>query len=415
MRPSTRRSPRSVAPTTAASHTGRPSARLRPASPSRSVSIVVPCLNEESVIGEFVDWCKEGLNACGREGQILIVDSSDDRSPEIAREHGAEVLRVPRRGLGRAYIDALPAITGDNVVLGDCDLTYDFRELGPFLDRLDEGYDFVMGNRFSGRIEPGAMPALHRYFGTPLTTWLLNRIYGSRYSDIHCGMRAVRREALVGMRLESQSWEYASEMVLKAARQRLAVAEVPVKFYKDRAGRVSHHKRSGWLSPWVAGWINLRVMFLYAPDFFLWRPGWVLLLLGLLMTVGLSRGPVTLGGVGFDLHTMLLGLTFTTLGYSAVQFATLARTFYDFNPDRTRRLARVFTYDRGVCTAAALAAAGVGLNGVLLADWVRHGLRLREISHPGLFGLMLIVLGFQTFVFTLSFHMILNRRVGETG
>jgi hypothetical protein len=405
--------PRIARHTTSSGEAARPSARLRPAPPARSVSLVVPCLNEEAVIGEFVDWCKQGLDACGREGQILIVDSSTDRSAEVARAHGAEVLHVPRRGLGRAYIDALPEIKGENVVLGDCDLTYDFRELGPFLDRLDEGYEFVMGSRFAGRIEPGAMPALHRYFGTPLTTWLLNRMYGARYSDIHCGMRAVRREALLKMGLESQSWEYASEMVLKAARLGLKTAEVPVRFYKDRDGRVSHHKRNGWLSPWLAGWINLKVMFLYAPDFFTRRPGRLMLLLGLVLTTTLSRGPVTVAGVGLDLHTMLLGLTLTTLGYSALQFAAVARAFYNFDPASNRQLARRFTYERGVTLSAALFVAGVGLNGVLLADWLRRGLRLAQISHPGLFGLMLIILGFQTFLFTLTFHMIQNRRGGD--
>ena len=148
-----------------------------------------------------------------------------------------------------------------------------------------------MGNRFSGRIEPGAMPPLHRYFGTPLTTWILNRIYGSHYSDIHCGMRALTRDAFQGMALESQSWEYASEMVLKAARKGLKTAEVPVTFYKDRAGRVSHHKRNGWLSPWIAGWINLRVMLLYAPDFFLRVPGFMLFVLGLILTLLPAHGP----------------------------------------------------------------------------------------------------------------------------
>ena len=155
-----------------------------------------------------------------------------------------------------------------------------------------------MGNRFAGSIEPGAMPKLHRYFGTPVTTWILNLIYGSKYSDIHCGMRALTREALARIRLESQSWEYASEMVLKAALLKLRVAEVPVKFYKDRDGRVSHHKRAGWLSPWVAGWINLKAMFLYAPDCFVRRPGWVLLTLGLALTSEPVRGALQAGRRG---------------------------------------------------------------------------------------------------------------------
>lgn len=381
-----------------------------PGPATRTVTIVVPCLNEELVVGEFIDWCREGLGAAGRTGQILIVDSSTDRSPEIVQQRGGEVLIVPKLGLGRAYIDALPFIRGDYVIMGDCDLTYDFREIGPFCEKLDQGCEFVMGSRFAGTIEPGSMPKLHRYFGTPLTTWILNRIYGSNYSDIHCGMRAITRGALLRMGLESQSWEYASEMVLKAARQGLVVGEVPVRFYKDREGRVSHHKRLGWLSPWIAGWINLKVMFLYAPDFFLWKPGWVLFLMGMAVTSAMSLGPLRIFGVGFDLHSMLLGLTFATLGYSALQFATIARAFYNFDPICNRRFARQFTYDRGMIASAFLVGSGVVLNASLTADWLRHGLALKEISHTALFGLLLILLGFQTFVFTLSFHMIWNRR-----
>ncbi|HTG43892.1 MAG TPA: glycosyltransferase family 2 protein, partial [Verrucomicrobiae bacterium] len=224
------------------------------------VSIVVPSLNEEITVGEFVDWCKEGLERAGVAGQILIVDSSTDRTPEIVLAHGGEVLRTPKRGLGRAYIDAASYIKGKWIIMGDADLTYDFRELSPFVEAFRKGAEFVMGSRFRGSIEQGAMPGLHRYFGTPLTTWILNRIYGSRYSDIHCGMRGLTRSALERIDLKSQSWEYASEMVLKAARLRLVTAEVPVKFYKDREGRMSHHRRMGWLSPWIAGWLNLKVM-----------------------------------------------------------------------------------------------------------------------------------------------------------
>lgn len=221
------------------------------------------------------------------------------------------------------------------------------------------------------------------------------------------------REALEKIGLESQSWEYASEMVLKAARLGLKVGEVPVHFYKDREGRVSHHKRMGWLSPWIAGWINLKVMFLYAPDYFLWNPGWLLFVVGMLLTTMLSRGPLHVLGVGLDLHTMLLGLTMTTLGYSAIQFATIARAFYNFRPRWTAVLARHFTYDRGMIASSALVAAGVALNGVFMVDWLRHGFALTAFSHGGLFGLLLIILGFQTFVFTLSFQMIWNRRKGE--
>ena len=380
---------------------GAPQPATRP-----KLTIVVPCLNEEGVIGEFVDWCHEGLRAAGVTGQVLIVDSSTDRSPEIAAARGAEVLRVPKRGLGRAYIDALPHVRGQYVLMGDCDLTYDFRELRPFLDKLDEGHDFVMGSRFKGHIEPGAMPPLHQYFGNPLTTGILNRMYGTRFSDAHCGMRALTRTALERLQLTSQSWEYASEMVLKAARLRLRTAEVPVRFYKDRAGRVSHHKRSGWLSPWWAGWINLKVMFLHAADFFLLKPGAMLFLLGLLLAASLVGGPYTVCGVGLNLHSMLLGVTLATLGCGAVQMGVLARAWYDFDPGWRRRWANTWTYDRGALAAGVVAALGLVLCGTVLWRWVREGLLLHEISYPGVFGLLLLILGFQTFTFTLLLQMI---------
>src|SRR5947199_7719892 len=180
------------------------------------VSIVVPALNEEITVGEFVDWCKEGLDKAGVVGQILIVDSSTDRTAEIVLAHGGEVLRTPKRGLGRAYIDAANYIRGQWIVMGDADLTYDFRELQPFVEAFRNGAEFVMGSRFRGSIEEGAMPGLHRYFGTPLTTWILNRIYGGRYSDIHCGMRGLNRSAFDRIDLRSQYWEYYSDMVLNA-------------------------------------------------------------------------------------------------------------------------------------------------------------------------------------------------------
>jgi Glycosyl transferase family 2 len=384
---------------------------LRPAAPIPGyVSIVTPCLNEELVVGEFVDWCHEGLERAGVEGEIVIVDSSTDRSAEIAEAHGARVIRTPRRGLGRAYIDAIPQLRGQWIIMGDCDLTYDFREIRPFVDQLAEGYEFVMGSRFRGEIEPGAMPKLHRFFGTPLTTWILNRMYGSRFSDIHCGMRAMTAEALRRIDLQSQSWEYASEMVVKAAKLRLHTTEVPVRFFKDREGRESHHKRAGWWSPWAAGWRNLTVMFLYAPDFFLVWPGLVMLALGLVLSLGLAAGPVEIGDVGLDLHWMLLGLALTLVGYSALQLGLLARVHYDFEPPFTDRALRLLTIDRGSLIAGVLVLAGLVLDGILLEDWISHGFRLTDLSYFGALGLLLIVLGFQTFTFTLLLQMV-GRRV----
>ena len=374
------------------------------------VSIVVPCRNEELTIGEFVDWCWQGLEAAGAEGEVIIVDNSTDRSPEIARDHGARVIHEPERGLGRAYVAALPHIRGDYVVMGDCDLTYDFRRLEPFLTALQEGAEFVMGTRLRGEIEPGAMPKLHRYFGTPVTTWILNRLYRQRFSDIHCGMRAMTVEALRRIDLQSPGWEYASEMVLKAAKLRLRTTEVPVRFLKDREGRESHHKRAGWRSPWKAGWDNLKVMFLYAPEALLLLPGLLLLVPGLALCIALIGGPIDVGEFELSLNWSLLGMTATTVGYTLVWLAALARVHHDLDPAYTDKVLRRVSFDRGAMLAFALGAAGVALNGVLVATWVSQGFALKEIYHPVIFGLLLIVLGFQTFAFTLLLQIVAPKR-----
>jgi glycosyltransferase involved in cell wall biosynthesis len=369
------------------------------------LSVVVPALNEAVTVGEFVDWCHEGLARAGVSGQILIVDSSTDDTPRIVLAHGGEVLRLPRRGLGRAYIDAIPFIRGKWIVMGDADLTYDFRELAPFVAEFRQGAEFVMGSRFSGAIEAGAMPSLHRYFGTPLTTWMLNRIYGSRYTDIHCGMRGLTREALIKIDLRSQSWEYASEMVLKAARLGLRTAEIPVKFYKDREGRVSHHRRMGWLSPWIAGWLNLKVMLVYSPDTFLLMPGSVLFAFGLLLSFSLGFGPLSIAGIGFNLYWMLLGVTCATLGYSCVQIGVIARIMHGLRFGVAIAVQRVLTYNRGMAVAGVCAALGLLLVGTLVWNYIEKGLKLQQLSYPAILGLLLIILGFQTFGFTLLLEM----------
>jgi glycosyltransferase involved in cell wall biosynthesis len=231
--------------------------------PDPEVTILVPALDEELTIGQFIDWCHQGISGAGTSVEIVIVDSSSDRTAEIALAKGARVLKTPQRGLGRAYVDAIPHVRGRFVIMGDADCTYDFRVIKPYIDAYRAGAEFVIGSRFKGTIAPGAMPGLHRYFGTPLTTLILNLMVGSRFSDIHCGMRGLTRDALTRMDLRSQGWEYASEMVLKSVQMDLVTVEVPINFLKGPNGRLSHMKRRGWREPWRAGWMNLRAMLTY--------------------------------------------------------------------------------------------------------------------------------------------------------
>jgi glycosyltransferase involved in cell wall biosynthesis len=372
------------------------------------LSIVIPALDEEVTVGDFVAWCHEGLQTAGVVGEILIVDSSADRTSEIALERGARVLRTPRRGLGRAYIDALPYVRGEYILMGDADCTYDFRRLAPFVEKLREGYEFVMGSRWAGSIEPGSMPWLHRYLGTPVTTWILNFLYGSHFSDIHCGMRAIRRDAFERMDLTSQSWEYASEMVLKSVRMNLRTTEVPVRFLKDREGRESHHKRAGWTAPWKAAWINLRAMFVYGADFFVLKPGLLLLALGLLLTIPLSFGPVTVGAVTFSLYWMLAGMTMTVVGLQSFYLGCIAQVLYDYTGAARRRWIPLFPYTRTVALSAGAFLLGVAATVPLVVDYVSSGLELPgepgTVHHLAVTGLLAMIVGFTTFAFTLVLH-----------
>jgi len=372
------------------------------------LSIVIPALDEELTVGDFVDWCMQGLEAAGVVGEVLIVDSSHDRTAEVALAHGARVLKAPRRGLGRAYIDALPYARGRYILMGDADCTYDFRQLAPFVEKLREGYEYVMGSRWRGSIENGSMPFLHRYLGTPVTTWILNVLYGSSFSDIHCGMRAITRDALARMDLRSQSWEYASEMILKSVHMELRTAEVPVTFLRDREGRESHHKRSGWFSPWAAAWINLRAMLTYGSDFFLLKPGAVLVVLGLLVTIPSTFGDVDLGPVTLSLNWHFLGVATFVVGLQAFLLGCIAQVLFDYTGKHRRRWLGLFPYTRTLLISFGVFVTGIASMVPLLLTYISNDLALDEAdtlqNHLAVTGLGAAVCATQLFVSTLLLH-----------
>ena len=372
---------------------------------SIKISIVIPSLNEQRTIGETVENALEGIRIAGVKGEVLIVDSSTDTSPQIAEKLGAKVISVPKSGLGQAYIDAIPYIKGKYVVMGDADCTYDFKEIYKFINKLDEGYEYVMGSRMKGVIEDGAMPALHRYFGTPLTTWILNKLLGTNFSDIHCGLRAMTLESLKRINIESSSWEYASEMVVKASLLKLKNAEVPIHFYKDREGRLSHHKRTGWFSPWQAGWINLKVMLLYVPNKMIVRPGLIFLLIGQLLILSQINGPVMLGQIKLSTNFMLLGLTLSVLGVSLIQMGIIVKLFSSLNryvkSKLTKFVFKYFTYTRGMILGSLSFLIGFIMSMTLVFRWYLLGFKLDFVPWYVVFGLFMIVFGIQIILFTL--------------
>lgn len=378
------------------------------------ISIVIPAMNETITISNFIAWCKEGLSKAGVVGEILIVDSSSDETPDLALAGGARVLKTPKRGLGRAYIDSIPFIRGRYVLMGDADCTYDFREISGFAEKFRSDYEFIMGSRFKGYIEPNSMPALHRYFGTPLTTWILNILYSTNFSDIHCGMRGITRDALIKLKLSSQSWEYASEMVLKSVCLELKTTEVPVRFLKDPEGRFSHMKRGGWKEPWRAGWINLRAMLLYGADFFLLRPGFIFFIAGLLLTLPSTFGPLVIGPITISLYWMLLGLTMTLVGLQSCYLGCIVQVMYDYTPKSGSRWLKLFAYDRSMVVSACLFVAGLALSAPLVVEYLQLGLKLPvgfgRLSHMAISGLLLIGMGLLTFSSTLVMHAVKLRR-----
>jgi hypothetical protein len=237
---------------------------------------------------------------------------------------------------------------------------------------------------------------------------VLNLLYGSRFSDIHCGMRGITRDALLRMGLESQSWEYASEMVLKSVRMGLRTAEVPVTFLKDRDGRLSHLKRGGWFSPFHAAWINLRAMFIHGAEFFLFKPGIVMLALGLMLTLPLSFGPVTIGPVTLSLDSMFLGTALAVMGLQSIYFACLAHVFLDYTDRNRERLRRLFDYTKVVLASAVLFVVGLALDISFVVYYVHNSLRLPDPQAPIIYlaitGLLFMAVGFSTFCFTLLLH-----------
>lgn len=240
------------------------------------VSVLIPTKNEEISIAQFIGWVMEGFERANVKGELILLDSSSDETPRIATEMGVRVVNVFEPGLGNAYKAGRGVARGKVLILGDADCTYDFRDIKPFLTKISEGYDLVIGNRFAGTIEKGAMPKHHQYFGSPATSWIFKRVLGIPTGDIHCGIRAIRPNLYNKLPFLEQGWEYASEMIVAARNLNALIGEIPVHFYKAPIGRLSHYKRGSWLAPFRSGWGTLRVTATYSFDRLLAIPGIVL-------------------------------------------------------------------------------------------------------------------------------------------
>ncbi|HMF13087.1 MAG TPA: glycosyltransferase family 2 protein, partial [Gemmataceae bacterium] len=363
------------------------------------VSVVMPCLDEARTVGRCVEKAVTALQKMGLRGEVIVADNgSSDGSPEIAEKHGAWVVHVEGRGYGSALQAGIAAARGRYVIMGDADDSYDFSDLYPFVERLRAGDELVMGNRFRGGIKPGAMPWHHRYVGNPILTAILNLFFRSPIHDAHCGLRGFRKEAYERLGLQAPGMEFASEMVVRACLSKQKISEVPVVLHPDGRDRPPH------LRSFRDGWRHLRFLLLMCPRWLYLVPAVVLSVFGLGLMAWLTPGPRTLGGVVFDVHSLLLGSLCTTLG-SQVFWTWLHAQAYGWKSGLlpadgiASRLFQHFRLERWLLIGLAFLACGLGLTGWVLCNWYRHRVGPLDL-HVTLrwvpWGLTLTILGAQT-------------------
>jgi glycosyltransferase involved in cell wall biosynthesis len=342
----------------------------QPEAPAESIelSIVMPCLNEAETIGICVKKARAFLETHGLSGEVIIADNgSTDGSQQIANALGARIVHVPARGYGAALIGGIDAARGRFVAMGDADDSYDFGGLMPFVEALRGGAELVMGNRFRGGIEAGAMPPLHRYLGNPVLSFLGRTFFRTPIGDFHCGLRAFRRTSIQALGLTATGMEFASEMVVKAALARLDIREVPTTLKPDGRSRPPH------LRTWRDGWRHLRFLLIYAPKFLFLYPGLALAFAGLIGVIGLVPGDARIGDVELGVHTMIFAAMAVLMGAQLIGLAVLARRYGAIagmwpESGMMRRLRNWFSVERACVIGGAMLAAGVA-GAIAAASW----------------------------------------------
>lgn len=370
-----------------------------------TVSVVLPCLNEAETVAGCVARAREALTNSGLNGEVVVADNgSTDGSQAIAREAGARVVDVAARGYGSALMAGIDAAQGRYVVMGDADGSYDFGETPKFVAKLDAGCDLVQGCRLpagGGRVMPGAMPWLHRWWGNPMFSWLVRTWFGAKIHDVHCGLRAFRRDLIPRLDLQCTGMEFASEMIIKATLYRAKIDEVPITLWPDKRITRKPHLRT-----FRDGWRHLRFYMLFSPRWLFLVPGLALIVAGAFAAIA-GYENFHFGPARVDVHTLLFGSLMVIVGYQAVIFAILTKAFAInaglLPPDpRVRRFAQAFSLERGLVTGTVLVALGLWLVIATLATWAEHGFgaldstRTLRLAIPGV---LATVLGLQTVLF----------------
>ncbi len=368
------------------------------------LSVVMPTLNEEEGVGECLERAKNAIGELGMTAEIILSDSSTDRTPEIGREMGAIVIEPDGKGYGYAYRYAFERARGDYIVMGDADTTYDFEQIPRLLEHLQaEDADMVMGSRLAGEIKPGAMPPLHQYIGNPLLTHFLNAFYGAGVSDAHSGFRIFTREAYETMDLETTGMEFASEMIMEAGAKDLDIVETPI-VYHEREGEET-------LESFKDGWRHVRFMLVNAPGYLFLVPGLLLGLFGATV-MGTAASGVTMSGVNLGIHSMIAGSLLTIVGYQVASLGVFAAVASDpIQKPRdpiTTRVTESLSLERGATLGVGVFALGGIYAGLLVYQWVSSGFGSIAFTMGSLVAFTAVVLGLQT-VFSSFFLSAVDR------
>ncbi len=356
------------------------------------VSVVIPCLNEAENISSCVSAALEAIVRMGVHGEVVVADhDSEDNSVRLAEAAGARVVVERRRGYGSAYLAGFEASRGRYIVMADADLTYDFQEIPRFVAALEEGAEMVIGDRMDN-IQPGAMPWLHQYIGNPILTGLLNLFFRTGISDAHCGMRAVRRDVLARLDLRTTGMEFASEMVIRASKENLRIAEFPIE-YHPRGGESK-------LSSFRDGWRHLRFLLVHSPNHLFIVPGAVLAGVGTLIVVLVSAG-VEFFGRAWGLHAliggalmMIVGTQVLALGLCAHAYGTYFMGEQDPWFDRMRKR---FRLEHGLLLGGAFMLVGVVMGAVIVVTWISNGFGSLADEHAAVIAASLLIVGIQIF------------------
>lgn len=369
------------------------------------ITLVIPTMNEQEGIGECIEKAKTAFEELGMEGEIIISDSSSDRTPEIAREKGARVVEPDKPGYGYAYRYAFQKADGDLIAMGDGDTTYDFSKLPDLIEKMrEEGADMVMGSRLDGDIKPGSMPKLHKYIGNPLLTKFLNKFYGAGVSDAHSGMRVIKKDSLEKLDLKTDGMEFASEMIMEAGARDLKIVETPITYHERKGDATLHSFRDGWR--------HVKFMLLNAPSYIFSLPGLILMVFGLSL-LGLSLFNIQPSGQNLGANTTIAGFLLFLVGYQAESLSVFTSVTSDPIKDPGGRITKYildkFSFERGLTVGFSLLGIGIAYALLLIYTWYNSGFSTVPTINQSMAAFIGIFTGIQTIFYSMFLTIIMEK------